>query len=240
MYGGATAVDGYAGREGVQQTWADLIAAAGSTASHSQASYIMKLQANATTDRWQTLRRGVFLFDSTELPAGAILQSANVSFMPTVVIARNFSSSFVLANAPVTAYTSIIAADYARLHALKVEHSDSRVALSSLVGSTRFSFDLNAQAILTLQSTFVSGNAFELGLYFDHDFDETSPVWAGGAITDEIRIGGFSAGDPNWPILTVTFRIGRGYATLQLTGTLANGADTVTADMWAVEVFTQV
>jgi hypothetical protein len=184
------------------------------------------------------LRRGVFLFDSTPLPPGSILQSANVSFHCNSIVDRNFSSSFVLGNAPVDSYTGLTAADYNRLHLAKVEHSDDRVTLASLTAGVRFDFDLNATAITTLQSTFVSGNAFELGLYFDWDFDEVAPTWQAGTLSDQIGIRGYQAGAPDWPILTVTYRIGRGYATVQLTGTLANGGDTVTADMFAVEVFT--
>jgi hypothetical protein len=144
----------------------------------------------------------------------------------------------VLGNAPVTAYTSLIAGDYQLLNAQKVEHGTARVAVADIVVGTRVVWTLNAQALTTFQSLYDSGNVFELGVYFDWDFDATSPTWAS-SVTDDINFYARNgATSSQWPLLTITYRVGMGYATVTLTGTLGNNGDTVTADMWAVEVFT--
>lgn len=238
MQSGASAVDGYAGREGASESWATLIAGAGNTADYTaETGYSMLLQSTATSGKWQGLRRMVFLFDPAPLPTGAIITGGSLSLYANATTARNFSSSFVLTNAPVTAYTSLIAADYALLHAAPVEHATARVTLASLTAGARFSFTLNAQALVTFNSLYQSGNVFELGMMFDWDFDGVSPTWQS-AVTDDITIMMSEAGSTKWPILSITYRVGMGHATIALTGTKASAGDTLTADMWAVEVFT--
>lgn len=237
MNPGTSAVDGRVGREGASESWATLIAGNGNVVDYAAAGVTMRIQSTGTSNLWAALRRGVFLFDPVSLPTGSIIQSGTLSLYPTAAT-DNFVSELVLGNAPVTAYTSLIAGDYQLLNAAKVEHGTARVAVASIVPGTRITFTLNAQALTTFQSLYESGNVFELGLYFDWDFDEVSPIWAS-STTDDINFyaqnGGLTA---QWPILTITYRVGMGYATVHLTGQLVNSGDTVTADMWAVEVFT--
>ena len=238
MNSGTTAVDGRVGREGASESWATLIAGAGNVVDYAGTGVVMRLSATATLNLWAALRRGVFLFDPAPLPAGAIIQGGSLSLYSNTTPSNNFLSNLVLTNAPVTAYTSLITADYALLHAQMVEHGTARVAVSSLIAATRFSFTLNAQALVTFQSLYDSGNVFELGLLFDWDFLSTTPVWVSGATDDITIISQNHATSANWPILTITYRVGKGHATVTLKGTLGNSGDTVTADMWAVEVFT--
>lgn len=237
MQSSTAAVDGYVGREGAVEAFATLIGSAGTAASYTPGTgFSMKMTGNATADKWSDIRRGIFLFDPVTLPTGSVITGGSVSFYPNAINSRNFSSSFVLTNAPVTAYTSLVTADYALLHAAPVEHGTARVTLASLVAATRFSFTLNAQALVTFQSLYESGNVFELGLMFDWDFDGVSPTWANAA--DDITIMTVESGSTKWPILSITYRVGMGYATVSLTGTKAVAGDTLTAEMWAVEVFT--
>ena len=237
-YPSATAEDGYSQRAGVSQTWADIIAANGTQASDGDTGFSMILQAHATTDRWQTLRRGLFMFDVSPLPPGAIVSGANVSFYPNSVTAEVFSSSFAIAAGDSASATGVVAGDY-QLNAQPTEYSDSRVLLSNIVATTRFSFDLNAVGYAALQAAYDASEVFKTSLLFDWDLDAASPTWAGSSVKDDITIMCYEDGAPKLPTLTITFRVGRGYATIELTGTLAGGgADTVTADIWAVEVFT--
>lgn len=237
MNPGTTAADGRTGREGADESWATIIAGGGNAADHTAAGVTMRLQSSGTSNQWAALRRGVFLFDPAPLPDGAIIQSGTLALYCTAK-ADTFLSSMVLTNAPVTAYTSIVAADYALLGGTKVEHGTARITVASITAPGWVTWTLNAQALTTFQSLYESGNVFELGVYFDWDFDEVAPTWAS-STTDDInfyaRNGGTSS---QWPTLTIVYRVGMGYATVVLTGQLGNSGDTVTADMFAVEVFT--
>jgi hypothetical protein len=239
MQSSAAAVDGYITRNGVVETWAVITAGAGTTAAYTPGTgFSMKLQAHTDAGKWTDCVRGVFLFDPAPLPAGSVITGGSISFYPNATTKRELSSSFVLTNAPVTGYTSLVTADYARLKALPVEHGTARVTLASLTAAARFTFTLNAQALVTFNSLYQSGNKFELGLMFDWDFDAgAGPAWASGA-ADDITIMTVESGSTKWPILTITYRVGMGYATVNLTGTKASAGDTLTAEMWAVEVFT--
>jgi len=237
MQSSASAVDGYVERGGASEPWATLISSAGNAVDYTSSGFTMKLTANATTSLWTGVRRGIFLFDPSPLPPGSIITGGSISFYCNATTSRVFSSSFVLTNAPVTAYTSLITADYALLHAQPVEHGTARVTLASLVAGTRFAFTLNATALTTFQSLYDSGNVFELGLMFDWDFDEVSPTWQSGAVEDDVTVMTVESGSTKWPILTIEYYVGGGYANLELTCQKANAGDTCDADLFAVEVF---
>jgi hypothetical protein len=238
MQSSATDVDGYVTRGGVIQTWANIIAGNGTAAVYTPGTgFSMKIQGGLSAGEWTDVVRGVFMFDPAGvLPTGAIITGASISLYPNATTSRNFLSSFVLTSAPVTAATSLIAGDYQLIKATQVEYGTARVTLASLVAGTRFTFTLNAAAFAAFQAALTAVGVFKLGLMFDWDFDNTSPTWASAA--DDITVMTVESGSTKWPILTITYRVGMGYATVALTGTKASAGDTLTADMWAVEVFT--
>lgn len=171
----ATAVDGYTGRS-TFGTWAAITGGAGESFNTDYASTVITLKFAYGGSSWSHIRRGILLFNvAANLPEDAEVTSAVLTLHPLSTPSNNFSQSLVLTNAPVTAYTSIIAADYALLKAAPVEHGAGRKTLASIVSGTDFSFALNSTALTTLNSTIVSGNVFELGLFFSSDFDDSEP-----------------------------------------------------------------
>ena len=238
MQSSASAVDGRVQRGGVNEDWATLIAGAGTAVSYTPTTgYSMIFTAHTTTNEWTTNSRMVFLFDPASLPTGAVITGGTLQLYCNTISANNFGSSFVLTNAPVTAYTSLITADYNRLHLQKVEHGTARVTVASLSAGSYFTFTLNSTALTTFQSLYDSGNVFELGLMYDWDFDETSPTWSSG-LSDDITIMTVEAGSTKWPILSIEYYVGTGNATLEIVGQKASAGDTLNATLLAVEVYT--
>jgi len=172
----ATAVDGYTGRS-TFGTWAQITGGAGESFNTDYTSTVITLKFAYGGSSWSHIRRGIVLANvAAGLPLGTEVTSGYWTFHPLSTPTNNFGQSLVLTNAPVTAYTSLIAADYALLKAAPVEHGVERIALSSIVSGTDFSINLNATALTTLNSTILSGNVFESGLFFSSDFDDDEPV----------------------------------------------------------------
>ncbi|MBA7468597.1 hypothetical protein ES707_03848 [subsurface metagenome] len=77
-----TSVDGHASHiDGTEQsTWAELVAGTGNSA-NSNFDYLVFFLAysSATTNRWRNLGRGILLFDTSAIPADAVIISATLS-----------------------------------------------------------------------------------------------------------------------------------------------------------------
>jgi hypothetical protein len=212
LYSDATAVDGYVHR-GSFGTWAQVTGGVGEAADYNGVNVQMKFKYAGSS--WSTIARGVFLYNvAANLPENAEVTAAVLSLKCLSTTPDYHGESLVLTNAPVTAYTSLIAGDYQLLKTGPVEHGVGRVAVADLVGGEAFTFELNQTALDTLNSTIVSGNVFELGLFFSSDFDGTEPVSPPTA-EESVLIGSVNnVTEANRPTLTLTY--GGGYATVVL------------------------
>lgn len=238
MQSSAAAVDGYVAREGVTDAWATIIAGAGTSAAYSpDTGYSMMITSHTVSGQWVRVRRMVFMFVPATMPVGATIIGGSLTIYPKAADARNFGSSFMLIEAPVTAPTSLINADYALLHAVTTEAATNRVALADIVAGVPIIFTLTAQTLNDFQALYAASTPYKLAMLFDWDFDGASPTWVSSK-SDDITIAMSEAGSPTWPVLSLTYETAASVATISLTGTKASAGDTLTADMWAVEVFT--
>ena len=237
IYSTAAAVDGFCGSS--QYSWVAVLAEDGNVYGYSNTSVEMRLYSGVAVDEWTNLRKGIYMFPSTAMPEGSVITSGSFSCIPAAGFSDVFLSSLVLANAPTAIANQIAAADYQKLNANKIELSDTRHSIASLVADTRITFPLNAAGYASLQASFDAGGAFKLSTIYDWDFDEVNPGWQAG-VADSVSMYGYSYGTAAFrPILTLGFYVGGGYATIKITGTKATGADVLTADNWAIEVFTK-
>lgn len=208
MTGSADAVDGRVGREGQIQDWADIVAGAGNTVNYTNNGVSILVTARPDVGKWSAIRRGVFLYDPADLPDGATITGGSLSLRVNTISGGDpFGSTMVLGNAPVAAYTSLSTADYFTLYSTPVEHSDTRVAVSSLSVGDRAVWPLNAQALTTFQSLYASGNVFELSVRFDCDFDDIEPTWSADASVGVIFDGWRTATEAYRPILTIEYEV---------------------------------
>ncbi len=75
-----TSVDGVVERSGVNETWAVIRVGAGTGADDVGTNgLVFYFYATTTTNQWQSLRRSIFLFDTSGLPDNAIISAATLS-----------------------------------------------------------------------------------------------------------------------------------------------------------------
>jgi hypothetical protein len=75
---GATTVDGYINRIGVDQTWADIIAGSGTNVLVT-GDLVVRITASGTTNQWAELYRNILTFDTSALTADATISAAVLS-----------------------------------------------------------------------------------------------------------------------------------------------------------------
>lgn len=223
----ATAV-GRAGREGATESWATIIAGNGNA---NAGTLTPRLQSTATTDVWAAHRRSFATFTTATdpLPAGSIITAATISML----ISTKGSDSFGQSMCIVEASTGAGNADYQNTAAFRTEYT-SRVTIASMASGVRSTWTFNAAGLTYLTAKYVAATSFSMGLRYSSDIDQSAPTWVS-ATTDDLSIAGVGATGPE---IVVTYRVGPGHAVVHLTGTLGNSADTVNANLWAVEVFT--
>ncbi len=229
--------DGWAGRAGMQ-AWTNLLTLAGNGKGDTETRVQMALTSSVTLDMWQGIRRGFMLFYIPDgpIPAGAIVESANVSLFSEFNPGDNFSTSLTLTDSDPASNTGLSTADYLGGPGT-VEYTDTRVTLLSMGATTRFEFELNAAGLAALGTAIVGQTVFKTGIRFSHDFDNTEPTWVSNVQDDVYISSADNANASRWPYLEVTFRIGPGNATVKVTGEKGNSADGITIDTWVVEIF---
>lgn len=154
-----TSVDGYVGRTGFDENWAAIIANAGNDSSGSGASsYPVYIGASTTLDQWNTLLRGIYLFDASGLPDAAVVSSATLSLYGVsksdeFPITPNIN---IYASTPASP-TALVDADYGRTGgANPTPFSDTPKTYADWSTGAYNDFDLNASGIAAISTTTVS------------------------------------------------------------------------------------
>ncbi len=221
---GNTTVDGYAGREGVAETWAQIIAGAG-TGGYDSDNYVTPFYAtgNASAGKWTYLYRGIALFDTSGLPDSAAISAATISLYGSSKT-DNLSiapTTNVYASAPAS-NNAIAAADYSQVGS--TPFCDTVITYANwLISSTSpywNNFALNAAGIAAISLTGISKFGFRNANY---DVTGTSPTWSYATTWND----GFSSdkGAGYKPKLVVTYTV-----TVDITITLTAVMSATSAD----------
>jgi len=175
-----TSVDGNAARAGVNQTWADIKAGAGTFASDSGAEgYLAGALASSTNNQWQALRRSFFLFDTTgsaavvtaQLKVWGTSKSDGVNASPVLN---------VYASAPAS-NTALVAADYNTLGTTPLA---TGIAYDDFVTGAYNIFTLNAAGVASIDT----GGITKFGLReATYDAGSNTPPWVN---TEEFQFSG--------------------------------------------------
>jgi len=107
---GATTVDGYARRTGVNETYATIIAGAGNGSDAASTSATVQLTASTTSNQYATNQRLLWLFDTSTIASGATISAATLSLYGSAkgnglgdpvlhIVSTNPASANALANA---------------------------------------------------------------------------------------------------------------------------------------------
>lgn len=168
-----TTVDGYALRDGVDQTLSNIRSGAGTNADDSGGGpYYMDIQCSTTTNQFQGLRRGFFLFDTSSMTDTDVVSSATV-----LLSGANKTNGLtqedelhIVATTPAS-NTTIAGSDYANVGST----SFGSVAYASWSTSAYNSFTLNASGIAAVTTTGVTKLGCRLGWDLNNSFGGT---WA--------------------------------------------------------------
>ena len=169
-----TSVDGRAFYASIEDTFANVRAAAGTTAEPSTINNNHAgIASTATTDRYDTLIRGIFLFDTSSIPDADTIDSATFSLWGTAktnTFTTIDSVLYVVASTPAT-NTNIVTGDYQQLGTT----SFGTVTYANYDGTNTVYTDiaLNASGLAAITATSVS----KFGTRFGADFNNTAPTW---------------------------------------------------------------
>lgn len=165
------------------RTWAELIATPGVTAFDEVDDYpIVNITASTTTDKWRTLYRGIFLFDTSALPDDCHITSATLSLYGE---GKADTGSFapdvnIYASAPATD-TALVAGDFDSLGS--IAFCDTPITYANWedgTPGTANEFVLNAAGRAAISKTGITKLGARNASY---DVAAVSPTWVSGATT---------------------------------------------------------
>lgn len=196
---GNTTVDGYAGRQFVDETFATIIAGAGNTSNDTVTnSRIMYLRTSTTSDQFAYLYRGIFTFDTSALTADATISAATFSVYGSNKGNQHGSMDLVVVAATPASDNAIIDADYSTLGSTVF----GTIAYASLSTSAYNNVTLDANGQANISKTGISKFATT------SNWDATS-TYGGSWVSDSFNfLNGYYAdqsGTSLDPKLTVTY-----------------------------------
>jgi len=193
-----TSVDGRAGQNSATQTWTTAVNAAGNSAVDNGVEIqAWAYVASGTTDRWDEMYRGIYLFDTSSITDGWIIDSADFKlFISGKRDDTGISEPTSIVSSAPASNTAIVGGDYNSLGSTKLA---SDLAWASISTAAYNTFALNAAGLATVSDTGVT----KLGCRGASDIADVAPTWGSGHIV-RLDIVGADNGS-NEPILNVTF-----------------------------------
>jgi len=194
----STSVDGYVSRQGVDQTFAAIIAGAGTNAVDSDIDegYAI-LHGSTTSNQYQGNYRGIALFDTSAIPNTDAITSAVISFHGNFKFNALGDAAFHVVSSNPASNTALVAADYGTLGST----SFGSVAYASYSTTGYNDITLNASGIATISKTGVS----KFGTVTSWDLNASfTGAWASGGVSGFQWIPADAAGTSTDPKLVVT------------------------------------
>ncbi len=222
----STSVDGTVQRAGVNEVWSTIRAGAGTTVDANSATDTGPgISTSGTTNQWSTMRRAIFLFDTSTLNDGAVISEAEFSLVCTDAYnTLSSAQSVALVTSSPASDTALATGDFSNFTTIR--QSDTDRSLSDIDGDTN-----NCDG-----TTYLTGDAFALnstgrgnvqvagitkfGTRFASDIDNSAPTWASGKDAYLTQRMAEYSGGAYAPRLSVTYTI----PTTAVTGTIGDGA----------------
>lgn len=173
-----TTVDGYVGRSGVDEAWGTIRAGAGNGANHTGDGLRVEIQASATANQWDTLRRSLTLFDTSALTSGATVSDAVLSLWGSEIFDSFSGTSTVdIYTSTPAANTSLAGSDYGQTGT--TSQTGSALALSGLSTTAYNAFTFDATGRGNIAKTGVSKFALKNANF---DVANVAPTWSSGTL----------------------------------------------------------
>ena len=192
-----TTVDGASRRESIDENWATIRAGAGTAVADSDTSTTAThcyISASATTDQYDALYRGFYLFDTSSIPDTDDINSAIFKVYVTAHGQALGSSGISLCKPATASNTALATADHAIAGWDTTKQATDKAF--ALTNDAYNEWTLNATGLGNIAKTGIT----KLGLLMDLDQANTTPTWSSGADT---YLNGHFADAANAPTLTV-------------------------------------
>ena len=193
----STSVDGYAGRDSVDETWATIRAGAGNSASDTDTADYLQVTSAATENQWRDLYRTFYLFDTSAIGASSTVSAATLSLYGSSKI-DVFSQSVCIVSTTPASNTAIVAGDYGNTS--NTEQTNTRITIASFSTSAYNDFAFNATGLTNISKTSIS----KFGGKLSGDVDNSAPTWSVSAAGRARIINADTTGTTTDPKLVVT------------------------------------
>ncbi|MFA6048273.1 MAG: hypothetical protein WC737_05710 [Parcubacteria group bacterium] len=219
--------DGYVRRDGVDEAFATIRAGAGVTAGVSNTfDNIARLQSSATSNQYNVMLRGFFLFNTATIDNAAVISSAFLSLRGRSV-GQEFAGALSLHVAAATpaATDNLATGDYGNIG----RTSFASMAYGDYITNGYNQFDFNASGIANISLTGVS----KFSTQTSWDINNSGPTWS--ANKQGYFTANFADNGTEKPILSVTYTTPVAWTqalaeTIGLTDALAKTINKNTAD----------
>ena len=194
-----TSVDGWVGRNSVDQTFTNLRAGAGTIATDNDTEIPVQTVASTTTDQFQNMLRGIVLFDTSSIPDADVISAATLGLnLSSKLTDLGDTDIQVVASTPAS-NTALANSDYGNLGSTTFGATGN---ISGLTLDVYTDVSLNASGISAISKTGVSKFGLRLGWDYSGTFGGT---WVSEAVTQGTpRSAEAVAGTTQDPKLTVT------------------------------------
>lgn len=161
---------------------------------------ILSLLADATVgDEYERLVRGIFLFDTSGLPASPTITSAVFSLYITAKGDQLSQSCGIVSSNPASD-SALATTDYANLGTTRFA---TDIAISAITTTAYNDWTLNATGIAAISDSGIT----KLGVRLSCDIDNSAPIWDAG---HQARINGYTAnrtGTAEDPKMVITYTV---------------------------------
>ena len=182
FYPGAGAVDGYVQNSiPANRTWAQVYDGAGTEAYDSDPSaFATGIRADSNTNKWNRLRRGIFLFDTSALDDSITITSATLSLYAHAGNAdpAGWAPELNIYSSAPSSNSTLVASDYAYAGFGVQAFADTGVSYATWDASADYKdFIFNSAGIAAISLHNVS----RFSVRTQYDATDTPPAWSSGA-----------------------------------------------------------
>ena len=201
-------VDGYVGRDGVDEALATIIAGAGTTFNDSLTKAYNRLTATATSGQYITLNRSIFLFKTDSIGADIVTDAVLHLYGQQKYSSGLGSPDLAFVSSNPASNTALANADYGTLGATEYASRLTWAAFST-AGYNNITFNASGRASIN------TSGITKLGARLSWDVDGSAP-WVSGTLAQLVLYTADQAATSQDPYLTVTHAPPSGSAGINL------------------------
>lgn len=196
--GAVSPADGYVGVSAVNTTFSAIRTLSGMVGAVTGSTIDVLLIASSTTNQYDSLRRGIFCFDTSSIPVGAVISSATIKLYGSRSSGIGIVDLHIASATPATT-SSFLASDYAQT---------GNVSFGSVIGAAWLTgantIALNANGIANITKGGVSKFSAKLSWDINNNF---TGAWTLGGSASYSLTASETATVANKPTLTVNYTL---------------------------------